>query len=773
MHDFNAAFAYVDAITNHQAETTTIDFRAIHDTRKDIPAIPFRGTLAECWQSITYYNSQGYGIFANINAMDGNGHTLANVAHIRVQCIDLDNLSAQQNYERATAWQPSPSFAVQSSPGKFHVYWCIQPYQGNDYNTLIQRKLRQFFDGDRTIIDPSRVMRLPGTLHLKNPETPHLVQCWALAGYGNVYPVTVLETALAGVNVIAASGGRHELGDETLTAPSLEWVQYALSQIDPNKLDRGEWISITSAYKQSVWNHTTEENAFNIWSEWCAQYETNDQGENLKQWNSIRETEIGWPSIVRRVPSIIAYQKFKGVERQPTSLGAAAAMPMPEQTNDNLPPMGDCSGEFLTDAEQRIWFEDCYYVERFGEILTPSGRLMNATKFNGAFGGKKFIIDSNGKAVNEAWQAATRSTLWTVPKVDHLRFVPQSEPYAIINDELGRKGVNTYKPAIISSKQGDVTPFLNHMQLMLPVQSDREILLGYLAHNVKFPGYKIPWAPLVQSVEGVGKGVLKRVIRHCIGGPYVHFPNAQELIESGSKFNAWMRGKLFILVDEVKVDERRDMIEVLKPMISEAEIEIQGKGHDQDKEDNYSNWAFFSNYKDAIPVNKNGRRFSIFYSAIQSVDDLRIRNMGDDYFNRLYGWLDNSGAEYVADYLLNYPIERGTVPMRAPDTSSTAEAVRQSRGPIETAILDAVEDQLTGFRGGWISTLAVMARLRALGIRQPAQKTIATILETLGYFYIGRSPRPYFQESATDRSGLYNVLRDADVNQYGRWQGYE
>ena len=775
MQNYNAALAYINALTNGNAENEIIDFRSIHDQDKARPAIPFRGTLAECWNSITTYNNQGYGLFANINAMDGNGREIANVSYIRTHAVDLDNLSAQTNYERANQWSPLPGFAVQSSPGKFHIYWTVQPYTGNEYYTLIQRKLRQFFDGDKSVIDPSRVMRVPGTFNTKysNPQSdkfngsqPHLVTCWALGGFGQYPTVTTLETALQHVNVIEGVGGRHDLGDPSLSAPSLEWIYYALDQTDPNNLDRGEWISFTSAIKQAMWNHCTETEAFEIWSKWCARYEHNDLGENLKQWNSIRSTEIGWPSVVRRVPSVRAYMNFGGKE---------FTIPQTQQTVDNAAtvPMSDCSGEILTSEEQKTWFKGCYFITAFGKIFGPNGRLMNATQFNGEYGGKQFIINSVGKLTNEAFQAATRSTMWTIPKVDHLRFVPEHPSGEIVEDELGRKGVNTYRPAVIKHKPGEIYPFLRHMELLLPDENDRKILFDYIAHNIKYPGHKIPWAPLIQSEEGAGKGVIKTLMSHAMGGPYVHTPNAKELVESGSKFNAWMRNKLFIVVDEIRVDERRDMIEVLKPMISEAEIEIQGKGDNQEKEDNYSNWIFFSNYKDAIPIRKNGRRFSIFYSAIQSVDDLQQRQMNDDYFNRLYSWLDNDGAEFVTDWFMNYAIDRGALPMRAPVTSSTEEAMRQSRGPIDEAIMNAVEDQLPGFRGGWISTLAVISRLRTVGIKQPTQRTVERILENLGYYYAGRAPRSYFQENPTEKTQLYYYVRNGDVSQYGTWQGYE
>ncbi len=800
-HDYTQAAAYISALTGDV--NTVVDFRMIHDVKKDIPALTMRDTLANSWNWITALNLQGYGAFVAIQALDGNGRHLENVAFIRTHVVDLDDLATvQQSYQAACNWQPLPSFGVNSSPGKYHVYWPAVPYQDNARYQLIQRKLVAVFGGDPKVIDAARVMRLPGTYHLKNPTNPHLVTCHSLQGYGYATAPEHLEYALQDVHVsMGGSGGRRELGDPELAAPSETWAKAALMHVDPNNLDRGEWITVTSAFKQSIWSLTNQDDAYIFWCNWCAQYEHNDTGENSKQWNSIRNTEVGWKNLINRAPNVQAMIKLGN----PTTFNP----PIPTQTPPAAPPSGTftpyapptlaplttpaayggeplqtvqpmpdpasaITSEMLTPQECSMYFNDCTFVERFGEILTPGGRMLGPGAFNGKFGGKKFIIDSTGSVTDEAWKAATRSTAWRIPNVDHIRFVPERKPGEHIIDALGRYGVNTYKPAIITRKKGDPSPFLNHLNLIIPDFNDRKQFVEYLVHNAKYPGTKIPWAYLIQSEEGAGKGVIKSVIKHVMGGPYVHFPNAKELIESGSKFNAWMRAKLFIVVDEIKVDERRDMIEVLKPMISEAEIEIQGKGADQDKEDNYSNWIFFSNYKDAIPIRKNGRRFAIIYSAIQSVDDLRLRGMDQTYFDRLYNWLEfGGGKEIVAEYLITYPLERGSIPMRAPETSSTKEALHQSRGPIETLILECAEDMQAGFKNGWASTIAIDKEMKARGMKHVAGSTISRILESMGYQHIGRSRRAYFKEDVTQRTTLYNLDRNANPDLFGTAQGYE
>lgn len=768
---YDQAASFVASIAGDEP----IDFRAIHDVRKDIPAIPFRGTLQECWDSICYYNNQGYGIFAVINALDGNGHKLPNVSYIRAHYIDLDNMSARQNAERAAASQPAPAFAVESSPSKYHVYWPVQPYVGNDRFTSLQRKLVQFFDSDRPIIDPTRVMRLPGTWHLKDPSKPHMVHCWSLGGYGQPLTVDTLETAYAHVNVIdGGSGTRKPLGDPSLAAPDLEWLQRAMVLTDPNGLDRGEWVSMMAAVKQAGWSLTDEPTLRAMFDRWCENYHGNDIGENDKQWNSIRETEVGWPSIQRRVPAMV-------VERAIATAGAGYAPQAPQTPGSPpdtptgpviAPPPLDCSSEILTHIEQAEWFKGCVFVSSLASIMTPRVQFMKASEFNATYGGKLFLITSQAKTVNEAWQAATRGTQYKVPVVDHVRFIP-TEPYGkVFEDGLERKAVNMYKPARIERKAGDPSPFLRHISFILPDATDQKILLDYLAHNIKYPGFKIPWAPVLQSAEGAGKGIIKHLMQHCISESYMYTPNADELADSGSKFNGWMRAKLFILADEIKVGDRHNMIEILKPMISEVRLEVQSKGVDQRLEDNYANWMFFTNYKDAVPINRNSRRFAIFYSHFQSMDQLREWGLGDEYFKELYNWLTADGAAIMYDWFMNYDIEYGDIPMRAPDTSCLSEVIKHSMSPVERLVTESIEDGLPGFKGGWVSSTMVQRLMVERGLKSMAPATVDKIIEEMGFTNMGRATRIYMEESAKLRPSLFHVDGSGDVEHYGSMQEY-
>lgn len=100
-----------------------------------------------------------------------------------------------------------------------------------------------------------------------------------MSGYGQITDHGMIDAALAHVHVTdGGSGERHELGDPSLAAPSLEWLQRAMDLTDPNGLDRLEWISFTSAIKQAGWSLTDPDHLYQMWSAWCARYTANDVG---------------------------------------------------------------------------------------------------------------------------------------------------------------------------------------------------------------------------------------------------------------------------------------------------------------------------------------------------------------------------------------------------------------------------------------------------------------------------------------------------------------
>lgn len=770
MTDLNLTQAFITSLTG--SIDTECDWRIINDRDKGEQAVNLRGNLTTLANTLAEYNSRGYGIFMTVNAMNPEGpRTLENVSSIRAHVADLDDLlTAQDSLQRAISSNLPPHFVVQSSQGKYHLYWLVEPYVGNDFYTQQQRKIIQLYNSDSHVTDATRVLRVPGFYHCKNE--PQLVTCWGVSNNPR-YTFQQIADGFGHVNVVSHVGKRKELGCSDLAAPSLEWLLFALSLSDPNNISREEWLGFTAAYKQSGWSLTTEQQLLDEWLKWCEKYTGNDVKENMKLWNSIKDSEVGWARF-QRLTNVNAYmlsnaQNPPSVEKLETIKQVAQTQVEVSENDTDM-----FEGVDILDANgKKVWFKNCFFIEREGKIFSPTGRYMNQTQFNGRYGGKEFTLKKAGqKVTDDAWKAALRSMDWSIPKVDHCRFLPTENTFSIITDDMGRKGLNVYIPAIIKSRQGDVSLWLDFMKRIFKTPEDNKLFNDYVAHCIKYPGHKIPWSVLLQSAKGIGKQMISDVIKHCIGESYTYQPDAEELVSGVSQFNGWMRNKLMILVDEVRVGDRNDLMNGLKTIITDRRIAIESKGIDQEMEDNVANWIFFSNFKDAFPIDENERRYCIFYSSLQSALQIEEAGLNKEFFDKMYRWLEMQGGyEALAYYYLNYPINRGDLPHRAPKTSSYDEVIRIGRSPLRVILDDKVECQERGFRGGYVSFTMFQKAVADSSMRtKPLEHTLKAIIEGKGYYELGYTSTPIAGEDLKHPSLIFG-LRGLTVEGYEKAQG--
>jgi len=119
------------------------------------------GTLAQVGEDLVKLNKNGSAVWVQINA--GTGRKDADVNRIRAYFVDQDKGSTELLFASA---HPA-DILVESSPGKFHGYW----FTGNaPLESFAQRMhaLADKFDGDHSICNLGRVMRLPGFIHQKD-----------------------------------------------------------------------------------------------------------------------------------------------------------------------------------------------------------------------------------------------------------------------------------------------------------------------------------------------------------------------------------------------------------------------------------------------------------------------------------------------------------------------------------------------------------------------------------------------------------------------------
>lgn len=406
----------------------------------------------------------------------------------------------------------------------------------------------------------------------------------------------------------------------------------------------------------------------------------------------------------------------------------------------------------LTASQQEEYFKGCVYVIKNHMIYMPDGELLKPEQFKAVMGGYKFAIDyTNTKTINNAFEAFVESKCFSFPKAHATCFRPEHESGACII-ENGLRLVNTYKPVEMNIVQGDPTPFLQWLQLIIPNPVEREITLCWMAAMIQYKGVKFQWAPVFQGVQGNGKTFISTILTKAIGERYCHTPKAKDLAGKGSQYNAWLTNKLFICVEEINMGNKAEFEDTMKEIITNKRVEAEGKGVNQTMIDNRANFMFTTNHKDGVRKHRTDRRYCIIYTAQQTVEDLIKDGFLDnneeptELMSNLYDWANNQGYGVINNYLLNYKINEKYNPAgkchRAPRTASTDEAMDLSRGQIENEILEAARVERVGFCGDLISSIALSRLLEQIrGTSKVAVNKRKTMMFELGYI-----PHPALRE---------------------------
>jgi hypothetical protein len=392
-------------------------------------------------------------------------------------------------------------------------------------------------------------------------------------------------------------------------------------------------------------------------------------------------------------------------------------------------------GHYYSAHDTAEAFKRCVYLRRMDRAFVP-GEVdpMRPAAFKVRFGGNIYFLDEeNSKSTRDAWEAWTQCISKPPVEAAGTCFKPSMPHGALVNIQ-GDNYINVYKPADVACTPGDVSPFLDHLARLLPNERDRDILLAYMAAVVQYPGIKFTWAPVIQGTPGNGKTLISLVLTQAIGHKYTVSPTKKQLEK---EFNSWMSDRILVTIEDVTV--RRDLLEEFKTIITGKTANIELKGVDAEMREVCCNFIFNGNPKDCVPKTSDDRRYAPFFTAQQVPADLVRDGMTNQYFSVLYTWLTKGGGYgHVTHFLRTYQIpdelNPATLCQRAPDTSSTAEAITAGLGTVEQEVLEAIEEGRPGFAGGWVSSVA-LGKLIDSNKRSVALSRRREFMEKLGYIY--------------------------------------
>lgn len=166
MYDIQQARQFITALTG--SCSSNITFQVFYDPKDGSK----RPDLAEIWTSdldssveyITYKQSQYCGVYMTLNETDGQGREISNITRVRALFCDFDGQAEPE-------WLVPPHIIQKRDDTHGHAIWLVHDCDVNDFSRH-QYHMALYYDTDRQVSDPARVLRLPGTIHYKNPNAP-------------------------------------------------------------------------------------------------------------------------------------------------------------------------------------------------------------------------------------------------------------------------------------------------------------------------------------------------------------------------------------------------------------------------------------------------------------------------------------------------------------------------------------------------------------------------------------------------------------------------
>src|SRR5260370_6906156 len=157
--------AFIEAVTGSaDSEVTFQTFDDNNDRKLSSLARVLHGTLSAHWPELVRLNEAGAGVFVMVNAGDGKGRTEKNVQALRALFIDDDSGELEP-----AALELAPSIVVRSKKG-LHSYLPLRPGEMLKKFQDAAASLASKLGTDEKVKDLPHVMRVPGSLHRKDPE---------------------------------------------------------------------------------------------------------------------------------------------------------------------------------------------------------------------------------------------------------------------------------------------------------------------------------------------------------------------------------------------------------------------------------------------------------------------------------------------------------------------------------------------------------------------------------------------------------------------------
>lgn len=268
------------------------------------------------------------------------------------------------------------------------------------------------------------------------------------------------------------------------------------------------------------------------------------------------------------------------------------------------------------------------------------------------------------------------------------------------------KCFNLYNGMAVTPKKGSWKRTRRHIWYVLCNQDPEKFkyVIRWLAWCVQNPGRPAEVAVVFKGQKGAGKGFIFSQMVKIYGEHGMSISNRKHLT---GNFNGHLANLVFLFADEAYNPGDREVEGVLKQLVTEATIPIEAKFKGASTGKNCLHIGMASNEEWVVPVSNDERRF--FINAVDNAyakgaidDHIRV-----DYFNKLWGEMNNGGREAMLHDLLAVKLgnwhPREYVPMSMEmEHQKFLSAPRTDKAllmMIDEGVFPGVKRKIEGFEG--------------------------------------------------------------------------
>jgi hypothetical protein len=350
------------------------------------------------------------------------------------------------------------------------------------------------------------------------------------------------------------------------------------------------------------------------------------------------------------------------------------------------------------------WLKPWLYVKSAGQFYCqPDGFYVGAGNFDAIHAVDAVRVSGKSKR-GVANLTASEIALQQRPiqQVSAVVYRPGAGP---VFEDNGRTYANGYRddgaPPLDSGEHSTAVKLFGvYLDNILPNPDDQAKLLDWLAHVVRYPSRRLMYALLLRGAEGDGKTLIAELLRLLVGPSNWGLVTNDEINE---KYSAWMENRRVVCAEEIKQHgvDALDVINRLKPKITNSHIAVRAMRQDSRVIDNYANLYLTTNFSDAIPLTINDTRFLVLSTRFNSKEEVEAwctafqDEQGFAFYPTMWRTLCTvQGAGELRQWLDNRSFSRFYNPdSRAPDTIAKTIMVESARSEADQALMELLEDE--------------------------------------------------------------------------------